>query len=148
MKFRTAFLYERLLCEPFTATMIEYLRRWAEEIPLPETHPIWPRLAGRSTYCQPIFNGPAQILQTQKGFSQSTPGHRYTAVNYPFSRLGTVEVRLLPMMAEVDHSVSAIHRVLSITNAFLVATAKRRRTVMVDVPIEDAVWERNITITV
>lgn len=126
--FDTLLNYMRVMPSEFSATVVREAARWAEEENLPRTHPIWNRLDGRSEYCQLIHSVEDQILNTGKDYDKNRVGHRYTAVNYNYGRTGTVEIRLMPMMANVDLALSAIKRMLAVVNSFLVATAKREVT--------------------
>lgn len=129
MSFKTSFSYQRLACDTFPPTMLEYLKRWAEKEGFAKTHHIWPRLEGKSRYCQPKFFADQQMVTRVKDHDQQRDGCRYTAVGFPYSRTGTIEVRVLPMMETVEQGVRAVQHVLAITNAFLTSSpleAKRQ----------------------
>ena len=132
MSFRNALTYQRLMVEDFQDTMLEFLGRWATAN-LPADHHIWPRLRGDVEYCQKKFYADAQASMRNKDYDHHRPGCRYTAIHYAYSRIGTIECRVLPMMPTVDLAISAVKEVEKITTAFLVATAAR------ELPIE-ASW--------
>lgn len=123
--FDTLLNYMRVMPSEFSATIVREAARWAEEENLPKDHPIWNRLDGRSEYCQLVHSAEDQILNTGKDYDKHRVGNRYSVVNYNYGRTGTVEIRLLPMMANVELALSAIKRMLAVVNSFLVATAKR-----------------------
>jgi len=123
-----AFSYQRLMINnpySYPATIIEYVKRWATTEKLPKTHPIWPRLAGKNEFCQHVFQAEEQVKTANKDFDHHRPGHRYTVIGYCWSRLKTVECRLLPMMADADLGVRAVQEIINITNAFLTASKER-----------------------
>ena len=128
MSFKTAFAYQRLMCPEYPATVVEYVKRWATTNNLPKTHPMWERLAGNCRYCRLVFHADEQIYATAKDFNQERRGHRYTSVNYCWNRTRTLEHRLLTMMDTVDLAWDAVNTLYAVTNAFLVATAKREET--------------------
>lgn len=123
-----AFSYQRLMTnQPFSypGTIVEYMIRWAKREALDAKHPIWSRLAGKSEYCQHIFQADEQAKSANKDFDHHRPGHRYTVVGYCWSRLKTLEVRLLPMMEGADQGIRAVQEVINITNAYLAASRER-----------------------
>lgn len=124
MSFKGAMNYQRLMIPEYTSTLVDYMIEWAKEEGLKGSHPVWPRLKNESEYCQHKFQADEQANVTTKEYNHSAPGHRYTAVNYPFNRIGTIECRLLPMMETVEQAIRAVHRVLDITNATIVVVAK------------------------
>lgn len=136
MSFRNVLEYQKLMTPEFMLTGVEYLKRWANDVPLDREHPIWNRLAGANQFCTLDFYADQQVLHTQKTYGHE-PGCRYTAVHYPFARMQTIEWRVLPMMADADLALSAIQRVIDITNAFLLSEAKREAKLNVEVPVED-----------
>lgn len=133
MSFKTALTYSRLMNAKYPATVVRYVRKWAEDEGLGMDHPIWARLDPTSPiaseYCQHIYQAEDQVFVQRKEYEHHARGHRYTVVGYPYGRHTTVEVRLLPMMATSDLAVRAIAHVLKITNAYLVATARREEKI-------------------
>lgn len=126
MSFTNAFVYMVLMREEYMWTVIEEMKKWAhsrKELDS-KTHPIWDRLAGKSEYCQHVFLADGQAQKVRKEFDHHGRDHRYTVINYPFTRQGTVECRLLPMMETKELALSAIQHLLLITNAFLFSQAK------------------------
>lgn len=119
MSFEKALLYQRLMVPAYPATIRAYVTLWAKEQKLPKDHPLWPRLKGDSVYCQHQFWPDHQVRMREKDHDQRREGHRYTDISYPYSRTGTIECRLLPMMETADLGISALKRVIDITNAFL-----------------------------
>lgn len=126
MSFKTAFAYNRLMTVQYPATVVEEFRKWAKVLGMPNTHPIWPRLWGESRYCQFKFDADRQVQNRDKDHNQERPGHRYTVINYCYSRYSTLECRLLPMMGNAKQAAQAIQELLDITNAFLLALPVRR----------------------
>lgn len=127
MSFKTARWYAALMTEEFQNTMLEYLARWAKEEKLPDTHPIWDRLAGKNRYCSLKFWPDKQAAQRNKSHNMDREGHRYTAINYCYGKdnCGTVEVRVLPMFDTPEQAIRAVKRVLMITNACLVKLVRK-----------------------
>lgn len=125
LSFKNALAYSRTMDSSYPATILAYVTEWAKREKLDAAHPLWPRLEGKSEYCQHIYDADIQILKTSKEYDHHREGHRYTVVNYSWGRHNTVECRLLPMMATADVAVSAIQEVINITNSYLAATAKR-----------------------
>lgn len=149
MSFESALHYQRLMTPAYQGTVVRYLTDWAKEEGLPSSHPIWSRLKGESRYCQLKYFADAQAQTRSKSYDQSRPGHRYTAINYPFLQHGTVEVRILPMMENVDQGIRSVQRVLDITNAFLVTAAKKEdkaATAIVGDPTDRFVHERRLSV--
>lgn len=134
MSFKSALYYQLLMTPAYQATIIAYLTKWAREEGLVAKHPIWPRLAGKSEYAQHLFHADQQACTKQKDHDRKRPGHRYTAISYPYSQHGTVECRILPMMEDVRVGISAVQAVLDITNASLVAAAKHEERLRLNVP--------------
>ena len=126
INFKSAFSYNRVMTAAYPATIVEAFKTWAKQKQLPDTHPIWPRLAGKSRYCQHVFDADNQVRATEKDHNQERPGHRYTVVNYCYGRYCTAECRLLPMMATAELAVEAVQELLDVTNAFLVALPAKR----------------------
>jgi hypothetical protein len=144
MSFENLLRYHVLMVPEFQETVIEYLGRWAKEVGLPSDHCIWERLEGKSVYCQKVFWADEQIAYKEKDHNQTRSGHRYTIVNY-CGRINTIEVRVLPMMPTIPLAVSAINRVIDITNACLVALKVTDRRINGKLELPDgAVYEETI----
>lgn len=127
MSFESPLHYGLLADSPdYQETVLEYLYRWAKENHLPEKHCIWDRLSGKSVYCQKEFWPYAQMTQARKDYDKARHGHRYTVIHYCHERNGTVECRVLPMMDNVDLGISAVRRLVDITNAYLYAADKHK----------------------
>lgn len=126
MSFKSAKDYQRLMIPEYQASIIAYVGLWAKGERLEKSHPIWDRLSGNSGYCVHEFWPDEQAMKVDKDHDRRRYGHRYTAINYPHLRNGTIECRLLPMMEKADQAVRAVQTVLNITNACLVATYKDR----------------------
>ncbi|HVI39909.1 MAG TPA: hypothetical protein VM577_04545 [Anaerovoracaceae bacterium] len=151
MSFESLLHYGRLMVPEYQETIVEYLGRWAQKEGFPKTHHIWQRLEGKSPYCQKKFWPDLQIDMKRKGgneyYDQQRPGHRYTIVHY-CGRQNTIEVRVLPMMENVDQAIRAIKQVFDITNACLVVLAAKEERIgsKVELPVgevvEDWVEER------
>jgi hypothetical protein len=137
MSFVSAFTYMRVMRPNYPSTVLDYVTLWAKKEGLSPYHPLWPRLEGKSRYCQHKFFADAQVATPSKDFHQDRDGHRYTVINYPFVRNQTVECRLLPMMDTVDQAISAIQNLLDVTNAYLVATAAREPKVLKKVELNE-----------
>lgn len=127
MSFDTPYQYVLLADSPaYQDTVIEYLWKWGKEEVLGADHRLWPRLEGKSVFCQKKF-WPQEQMQTQKkDHDQQRFGHRYTAIHYCWERNRTVECRVLPMFDTVEQSIRAIRRLIDVTNAYLVRVDKSR----------------------
>jgi hypothetical protein len=137
LSFKTAFIYQRLMSPAYPSTILAYMTRWATDEKLGSLHPLWERLRGNSIYCQHQFFADEQVRRPEKDYDRSREGHRYTVVNYPYSRTSTLECRLLPMMDTPELAIRAIEEIVKITNAFLVASAKREETVKAGHLVDD-----------
>jgi hypothetical protein len=147
MSFKSALTYQRLMDPRYLSTMVAYLIMWAKSKGFPSTHPIWPRLEDKSEYCQHRFYADMQIRDTRKDFDHNKEGCRYTAISYHYSRLGTIECRILPMMETVDEGIEAVKQVLDITNAYLLATNVKEKKVPVSVISDGEKVVRDSTIS-
>ena len=130
MAMRTAGSYQRTMAPEYVQTVREEFKKWAQEH-LPADHHIFDRIAGKSRYCQPLFFADKQARTREKDPSvDSTRGkafHRYTMINWCYSRYGTVECRLLPMMPDKDIAQEAIQHLINITNAFIATVGANLR---------------------
>jgi len=147
MSFKSAFTYQRLMTSQYPATILRYMSLWANKN-LPLSHPIWPRLAGKNEYCQHTFYAEDQVTRADKDYDHHRVGNRYSVIVYPWSRHQTVECRLLPMMSGSLLAYQAIKEILDITNAFLLATAKREEVVKGEYCTDEAVLDETKRITV
>jgi len=147
MSFKLASHYSSLMTIEYQNTMIEYLSRWGRGMNFPDTHPIWPRLAGKNKYCQLKFWPDKQAVVHRKDYNQDKPGHRYTAINYchGLNGNGTLEVRVLPMMDTVDQAISAVKCVLDVTNASLVALARKNKKIADSFSVIDSYGSKGVT---
>lgn len=125
LSFRSALTYSRLMAPTYPSTIIAYLTAWAKQENLSSAHPIWPRLAGKSEYCQHVFAADEQIKNVTKDYDHHRPGNRYSAINYCYCVNNTLECRVLPMLETVEQAIRAVANIIQTTNAFLVATARR-----------------------
>jgi hypothetical protein len=116
MSFDTLRDYQILMVPEYQKTMIHYLTLWAQDQKFKPEHHIWGRLRGESVFCQDKWWPDAQASTKRKGHDQHVHGHRYTHVHF-CGRQNTIEIRTLPMMDALKTAVSAIHRVIDITNA-------------------------------
>lgn len=123
----TALAYSRLMCPEYPGTVVASIRQYCEQQKFKKDHPIWPRLSGKSRFCQHLYMADDQVRNAQKDHDQHRQGHRYTVINYCHARTGTIECRLLPMMETADQAIRLIQEFLDITNAFLRATRKREQ---------------------
>lgn len=130
MSFLNAFIYQRLMHPSYPATILKYMKEWATQAALPPDNPLWTRLEGKSKYCKHQFFADMQAATTQKDYNQEREGHRYTVINYCYSRNHTAECRLLPMFDTADLALSALAEIIKVTNTFLVATAAREGKVV------------------
>jgi len=124
MSFSTALRYQRLMCPEYGKTILEYVRRWADEEKLDPKHPLRDRLKGTNKYCQDRFFASEQAKSTLRHgdhlfHDQNRHGHRYTVINYCYKLHNTVECRLLPMFEDPKQSIRAVQRIIDITSAFL-----------------------------
>lgn len=120
MSFEKIGYYQSLIDPAYPATLLKYLDQWGHDQNLPGDHPLWARLRGEKVYCKRIFCDSDQIRRRTKDFDRDRRDGRYTVVAYHWSRLRTVECRVLPMFETADQALSAIEQVLKITNLFLV----------------------------
>lgn len=129
MSFDTLWYYHLLMVPEYQKTMLHYLTLWAQERKFKDSHHIWGRLRGESRFCQDKFWPDAQASTKRKGHDQNAHGHRYTHVHY-CGRQNTIEIRTLPMMDTLKTAISAVHRVLDITNAclYVLGTQVKRDT--------------------
>lgn len=127
MSFYSAKHYKQLMVEGYPKTIVAYMKQWAQKEELADNHPIWERLKGANRYCQHKFYADMQAQARNKNHGQNEPGHRYTVINYCWSLedRNTLECRLLPMMDTAVQGISAVQRVLDITNAFLLMSGVR-----------------------
>lgn len=150
MSFRNYFYWHQLMRDEkgqYMWTMVEFLRRWAEEKvaakKLPKDHCIFERLKGESEYCQAVWHPDLQIVKRGKEFDHHGHGHRYTIINFS-GRTQTIESRVLPMFASAELALSAIERTLQITSAFLAATAAREKPIHADLSLGQEVAEKTV----
>lgn len=144
-------VYMRLMDdEAYPATVVEYIKKWAEREKVPTDDPIWDRLAGKCVYCQHIHWPSEQIKNVTKDYEKTRKGHRYTAIAFHFNRdgLGTIECRLLSMPKDVEQAKRAVKEFISITNRYLVATAKRERKQVAQVVVDSPIYEMTMSSTV
>lgn len=127
MSFELLWQYHLLMVPEYQETVLHYLTLWAKEHPnvFGEKHHIWERLAGKSRYCQKQFWPDAQAGTKRKGHDQTAYGHRYTAIHY-CGRFNTIECRVLPMMPNTKLALSAINRLIEITNACVYELGRKR----------------------
>lgn len=146
MSFDTLRYFQTLMIPEFQETMLHYLGLWATENKLPEKHCIWERLRGESRYCRKEFWPDKQAGVKQKTHDMAHAGHRYTAIHY-CGRQNTIECRVLPMMPAASKAISAVERVIQITNACLYVLSKSskldRHVSKVELP-ENIVYEETI----
>lgn len=127
MSFASCARYSTLMDIRYHDTLVHYLTKWAQDEGFPKGHPIYDRLNGDSIYCQKKFWPDKQVLQREKIYDKQKEGHRYTILNYCHGLLGTMEVRVLPMMATPEQAARALHHILDITNACLIKLYEKRR---------------------
>lgn len=120
--------YSTLMDIRYHDTLVHYLTKWAKAEGFPSGHPIYGRLNGESIYCQKKFWPDKQVLQREKIYDKQKEGHRYTILNYCHGLLGTMEVRVLPMMDTPQQATRALNLVCDITNACLVKLYEKRRS--------------------
>lgn len=131
MSFTSLLNYQRLMTADYLAAIVKGLMDWGMAEKLPQEHPLWARLAGKSEYCQAKFMPDAQAALKAKAFRRNDPVHRYTIVNYCHGTHSTIEIRVLPMFADPEQSTRAVEAVLRITNTFLATQVKKERPVQV-----------------
>ena len=147
MSFNRALTYQRCMDPTYPKTIIEYVTRWAERNRLARTHPLWPRVEGKSEYCQHTYYATEQAKEAIKRNTRADhhrPGSRYSVVNYCWKQHHTFEVRLLPMFETVELAESAIAEVLAITNAYLFATRRREDTAVANVLVDSSEMTFNV----
>lgn len=136
--------------EAYPATVIEYLTRWAKAEGIPATDPIWDRLAGKCDYCKHEHTPEEQVKALSKDYDKRRKGNRYTALAFHYLRdgLGTIECRVLSMPESVEQAQRGVAEFLSITNRYLVATAKRERKQVAKVTVDQPAYELTMSLTV
>jgi hypothetical protein len=136
--------------EAYPATVVEYFKQWAEREKIDKTDPIWDRLAGNNIYCQHVHAPSDQVKNLTKDYSKDRKGHRYTAIAFHYLRdgLGTIECRLLTMPKTVEQAQRAVKEFISITNRYLVATAKREAKQISTVVADQPAYELTMDLTV
>lgn len=136
--------------EAYPATVVEYYKRWAVAEGIDKGDPIWDRLAGNNIYCQHIHWPSEQVKALSKDYSKDRKGHRYTALAFHYLRdgLGTIECRLLSMPSTVEQAISAVKQFTSITNRYLVATAKRETKQQATVFVDQPAYELTLNLSV
>lgn len=147
MSFESALHYQRLMVPSYQATILKYMGLWAREENLRKDHVLWPRIRGESRYCQHQFWPDHQIKNRAKDFNHEREGHRYTVINYCYHNTGTVECRLLPMMADAEQGIRAVQRILDITNAFLAKGKERERKITSSVVAESGGYNHTSRVT-
>lgn len=145
-------IYQRLMEEDFSSTILRYIERWAAEF-LPLDHHIWGRLRGESEYCQHLFHADQQVKLGRKRFEHHEAGHRYTIINYPYLQHKTIECRLLPMMADSETAVNLIQYLLDVVNAYIVVKypareVRKTSSHVIELPATDNGFEQTYAITV
>lgn len=147
MSFARNLTYQRFMDPTYPKTILEYVGRWAERKKLAQDNPIWPRLAGKSEYCQHTFYAAEQAKEAIKRNTRADhyrPGSRYSVVNYCWLQHHTFEVRLLPMFEDVDMAQEAIQEIINISNAYLFATRKREDTAKAVVTADEGEFRAHI----
>lgn len=147
MSFENALHYQRLMVPSYQATIVKYVNEWAKGEGFRKEHCLWPRLQGQSTYCQHKFWPDHQIKTRGKDFNHEREGHRYTVINYCYGTTGTIECRLLPMMADAEQGIRAIQRILDITNAFLARGKEREARLTSKVTANDDPYHNTQRVT-
>lgn len=127
MSFDTLRYYQMLMIPEYQETILHYLGLWATENKFPDKHCIWERLRGESRFCRKEFWPDQQASTKQKTHHMDRPGHRYTVIHY-CGRQNTIECRVLPMMPAASKAVSAVNKVIEITNACLYVLGKSSKT--------------------
>lgn len=131
MSFKTVYEYAVLMNPNYQETLLKYLGEWAKEEGLAKDHPIWPRLSGKSEYCQKKFWPDAQVNYRGKDFDKHREGHRYTIINYCWrdGKVRTIECRVLPMLENADLATRGLLRIVDITNACLVKLVDKKKDI-------------------
>lgn len=127
MSFGSCDRYSTLMDIRYHDTLMHYIDKWAKAEGFPSSHWIFERLKGESVYCQRKFWPDKQVLQREKIYDKVKEGHRYTMLNYCHGLLGTMEVRVLPMMKTPQQSIRALQLVMDVTNACLTKLYEKRR---------------------
>jgi hypothetical protein len=137
LQLATSLAYSRLMNPSYPATVIAYMSKWSKGEGLAKDHPIWPRLKGKSVYCQHLYMADEQIRNTGKDHNRERNGHRYTVINYCHGRYGTIECRLLPMMQTADQAQRIIQEFIDVTNGFLRATRRKETKRIIKQDVDD-----------
>jgi hypothetical protein len=136
--------------EAYPATVVEYLKKWCEKESIPKDDPVWDRLAGNCIYCKHDHMPAEQAKNLTKDYDKTRKGNRYTALVFHFLRdgLGTIECRLLSMPKTPEQALRAVNEFISITNRYLVATAKRERKQLSEVVVDQPAYELTLNLSV
>jgi hypothetical protein len=128
----SALQYQRLM-DPRLLDYLELgLNAWGMKENLPLDHELFKRLSGANDACQKRYMANEQARVGEKRFDRHAQVHRYTFINYCYSRHETIECRVLPMFSTVEQSASAIKELFHIYNSFIVATAEQEERVAGD----------------
>jgi len=138
MSFNTLLTYQRLMTPLYEHELLRLLHQWGREAGISIEHAFWSRLTGGSRYCK-VGNKliDAQARLQKKNYEHNARVNRYTAVNYSHATHGTIEIRVLPMFDTAAQSCAALHRVIDITNAFLLTQIRKEIAERVVVEAED-----------
>lgn len=124
--------YQRLMDPRLLDYLVMGLEHWGVKEGLPPEHQLFVRLTGENDACQKRYMANEQARINEKHFNRHAPVHRYTFINYCYSRSGTVECRVLPMFPTVDQAIRAVREVLHIFDSFIVATAEQEERIAGD----------------
>jgi len=145
MSFLNALHYQRLMTPDYQETMATFLIEWAKrDGTFGDRHHIWKRLKGENEYCKKEFYADLQANNARKVYDHHREGNRYTGINYPHAMHQTIECRFLPMMKDAEQAISAIQRVLDITNACLAVMKIREKKHRVSDIEDEKVVEHSI----
>lgn len=136
MSFRTAQHYERLMVKEYHDTLLAYLAKWGEAAGVRAAHPFWGRIKGEYDTCSNNFWPDLQVTKKSKVY-QHAEGSRYTVLNYCWHLHGTIECRVLPMFEQSKTAVSAVRKVIDITNATLFVLGKGNKQERVGLEVSD-----------
>lgn len=127
--------YSRLMCEEFNSKFLAAMEdfwnchRGATGFDLFRS-----RLDGQNAYCQKIFR-PEQQLWRNEAYGDRHSVPRYSQLNFCYGRHGTLECRLFPCFASVNHSIAGMEAFLDCINEFL-STCQPSRPIHISIPFE------------
>ncbi len=122
LSFKKPLYYALLMEQSFNIYFLKELEDWGLRANI-QSKNFWKRLRGdNDRYCARSFRPESQVWR------QSKSDNRYTQLNYCYGLKKTLEFRLLPMFKDHDLAVTAIKKVMEITEEYLINIFKDYKT--------------------